>query len=133
MTFRILLADTDKGLLDRYREFLSGQGFEVATATTALDCVEQLRTFRPHVLVLEPDLPWGWGEGVIARMREEADLPLVPVILLTVRRDKDGLCASRDFPIRACHVKPVSPTVLARSIEALAPDNGGPYGLATVN
>ena len=63
----------------------------MATARDGLACVAQLREFRPAVLVLDPALPWGWGDGVLARMREEADIPTVPVILLFTRPGPEGL------------------------------------------
>jgi CheY-like chemotaxis protein len=78
---RVLLADHDPSLRSLYSRGLPLLGFEVATAASGLDCVAMLRSFRPDVLVLEPDLLWGQGEGVLARMREDADVPSVPVLL----------------------------------------------------
>ena len=63
-------------------------GFQVATATTGLECVERLRNWQPDVLVLEPSIPWGWGDGILAMMHEEPDIPVVPVIVLTYGHDR---------------------------------------------
>jgi CheY-like chemotaxis protein len=63
MSVRLLLADAEPGLTEIYRRALAGNGFEVATAHTSLDCLVRLRTFRPDVLVLDPELPWGQGQG----------------------------------------------------------------------
>jgi DNA-binding response OmpR family regulator len=78
---RVLLADHESSLRTLYVNALPMYGFEVATAASGLDCVALLRSFRPDVLVLEPDLPWGQGEGVLARMREDAEVPSVPFLL----------------------------------------------------
>jgi DNA-binding response OmpR family regulator len=75
---RVLLADPDESLLAAYRGYLSQDGFEVALATNGLDCLAELRRFQPDVLVMEPALPWGWGDGVLARMRERDDVPWFP-------------------------------------------------------
>src|SRR5207244_249871 len=87
---QVLLADRDEELLATYREFLLRDGFDVVTATDALDCVAKLRVFAPDVLVLDPALPWGQGEGVLAMMYEDPGVPLVPVVVLTDMEDPLG-------------------------------------------
>jgi len=82
---RILVADTETVVLKRYQECLAEHGFKVAIATNGLDCVAQMRCFRPHLLVLDPWLPWGGGEGGLAMMYEDPQVPLVPVIAMSGR------------------------------------------------
>jgi DNA-binding response OmpR family regulator len=128
---RILLADADEHLLDCYREFLSRNGFEVAVATSGLDCVAKLRSFGPDILVLEPDLPWGQGEGVLALMREEVDTPAVPVLVLSARREPPGTSPGDTYPVREHQTKPLAPDELANSIRRLfeqTPPRGGFFG-----
>ena len=79
---RVLIADSDESLLACCREYLSQHGLEVATATSGLDCVAQLRTFVPDALVLEPELLWGGADGVLAVMEEDPTVPRVPVLVL---------------------------------------------------
>ena len=67
---RVLMADPDESLQPVYREPLLQEGFELATAASGLECVARLRERVPDVLVLEPQLPWGGGEGVLAMMGE---------------------------------------------------------------
>ena len=38
------------------------------------------------VLVMDPSLPWGGGDGVLAMMYEDPGIPVVPVIVLTDAR-----------------------------------------------
>lgn len=112
MRRRVLIADPDTRLLHEYEDHLTRNGFRVATASTGLECVAQLRRFTPDVLILEPDLPWGWGEGVLAMMYEEADVPLVPVMALTWRETPKGRCCVGVFPVGAYHLKPAAPDQL---------------------
>src|SRR5947209_6472565 len=117
---RVLIAAPEETLLASYRDFLSQDGFEVATARDGLACVAQLREFRPAVLVLDPALPWGWGDGVLARMREEADIPTVPVILLFTRPGPDGLHDRLAGVPPSRHLKaPPLPSLLAAMIRRL--------------
>ncbi len=116
---RVLLADTDKALLASYRDCLSRNGFLVATATSGLECVAQLRKFAPELVVLNPDIPWGSGDGVLACMHEDADVPLVPVVVLADHYGDDNLYPVGVFPVRAYYSKPLPPSVLAESIRRL--------------
>lgn len=116
---RVLLADTDGYLLASYREALVERGFDVATACDALDCLEQLRTFRPQLLVLEPTIPWGGGDGVLSLMHEAADVPLVPVLVVTRGCDSGLLYRLARFRLHGYHLKPVSAKRLAARIDAI--------------
>jgi len=116
---RVLLADPDLSLLDIYREFLLRDGFDVVTATDGLDCVAKMRSFLPEVLVLEPELPWGRGDGVLAQMYEDPAVPLIPVMVLTGQQDPDGRYGVGIFPVSSYHVKPLTPNRLAESLRRL--------------
>jgi DNA-binding response OmpR family regulator len=116
-SWKILLADPDEMLLDEYEHFLCQACFNVATAKSGLECVAKLRSFVPDVLVLEPDLPWGRGEGVLARMHEDLDVPRVPVLVLADRLDAERLRCMDDFQVSAYYVKPLSPLELSQCIQ----------------
>ena len=77
---RVLMADPDESLHPVYRVPLLQEGFEVAAASSGLECVARLRERAPDILVLEPQLPWGGGEGVLAMMGEVPQLAAVPVV-----------------------------------------------------
>ena len=119
MSMRVLIADADEYLLDNYREYLEQRGFEVATATTGLECVERLRDCRPDVLVLEPSIPWGWGDGVLAMMHEDRDIPLIPVIVLTHGYDRGLLYRLAPYRIDDYQTKPLSAKRLTQRIQVV--------------
>ena len=48
-----------------YREPLLREGFELATASSGLEGLDLLRQRAPDVLVFDPQLPWGGGDGVL--------------------------------------------------------------------
>src|SRR5262249_37372994 len=116
---RVLLADADEVLLGSYRHFLSRHGYTVATATSGLECVAQLRQFKPEAVVLDPDLPWGGGEGVMALMYEERDIPVVPVMILAAPDKADDPDPLGVFPASGYLVKPVAPADLAENLRHL--------------
>ncbi len=107
------MADPDESLQPLYREGLMQEGFELATASSGLECVARLRERVPDVLVLEPQLPWGGGEGVLAIMGEVPQLASVPVMVLTSCRDSRLLDAVARFPVSDYQLKPLAPDRLA--------------------
>lgn len=119
MVVRVLIADPDEYLLDHYREYLEQHGFEVVTATSGVECVEKLRECSLDVLVLEPSIPWGWGDGVLATMHEDARIPSVPVIVLTYGQDRGVLYRLAPFKVDDYQLKPIRPNQLAQRIRSL--------------
>ena len=116
---RVLIADPDESLHPVYREPLSGEGFDVVAAFSGLECVARLRERVPDVLVLEPQLPWGGGDGVLAMMGEVPQLATVPVMVLTSCRDPRLLEAVARFPVSDYQLKPLAPGRLAGRLRAI--------------
>jgi carbon storage regulator len=116
---RVLLADSERYLLDMYREHLEGRGFNVMAVTTGLECVERLRDGAPDLLVLEPSVLWGRGDGVLAMMQEDPNIPRVPVIVLTYGCDRGLLYRLAPYPIDDYQIKPLSAKRLEQRIETV--------------
>jgi DNA-binding response OmpR family regulator len=116
MSLRVLLTDGDSVQLSIYRAFLVDQRIEVRTAGDGLGCLKELRRWRPDVLVLDANLLWGSGLGVLALMREDPDVPVVPVLLLTT---DPALTAEVPGLDHAVLLKPVPVLVLAQAIHRL--------------
>jgi len=116
---RVLMADPDESLPPVYREALSREGFELVMAISGLECIARLRERVPDVLVLEPYMPWGGGDGVLAMMGDDPDLAIIPVMVLTSCRDPHVLKGVGRFPISDYHVKPLAPDRLAERLRRL--------------
>ena len=116
---RVLMADPDESLHPLYREPLLREGFEVDRALSGIECVSRLRERVPDVLVLEPQLPWGGGDGVLAVMGGDPQLATVPVMVLTSCRDPRILEAVTRFPVSDYQLKPLAPDRLAGRLRAL--------------
>jgi DNA-binding response OmpR family regulator len=113
------MADPDESIHPVYRGPLAQEGFEVAPALSGLECVARLRECVPDVLVLDPELPWGGGEGVLAIMGEVPQLAAVPVMVLTSCRDFRLLEAVARFPVCDYQLKPLAPDQLAKRLRAI--------------
>ena len=115
---RVLVADPDESLLAGYRECF-WEDFDLVTATNGVECLARLRERTPDVLVLEPDLPWGGGDGVLAVMRQVFQLAHVPVMIVTASRDVSVLKGVAPFRISDYCVKPLAAGELATRIRTL--------------
>lgn len=121
-TLRVLIADADHDLLLSYQESLGERGFNVDTATSGLECVSHLRRYPPHVLILDPSILWGGGDGVLALMREENDVPAVPVLVHASPHD-GAMSTDLVFPVSARVSKPLPPERMASVVRQLANNN----------
>src|SRR5947209_8489515 len=79
----VLVTDADPELTHLFRQFLIEKGYAVETASGGLECLDRLRRNSPDVLVLDRELPWGGGDGVLARLREDGPVPPPAVVLTT--------------------------------------------------
>lgn len=116
---RVLLVDPDESLQTVYLDPLAQEGFELRTANSGLECVAQLRQREPDLLVLEPQLPWGGGDGVLAIMGEAPRLASVPVMVLTACHDPEVLNRVARFPVSDYQLKPLAPYRLAEKLRRL--------------
>jgi two-component system OmpR family response regulator len=81
--FRILVVDDEPNIVDVISMALRYQGFQVASAETGAEALSQVKSFRPHLMVLDVMLPDLEGFEVAERLG--AQRAEVPIIFLTAR------------------------------------------------
>jgi DNA-binding response OmpR family regulator len=115
MNALLLLAESDTDLAEIYRKFLTRHGYVVEIASDGLECLAKLRCLLPDVLILDAEILWGGGDGVLACLREEGP-DGIPVILTgTVASDcLRGRYGS--LPGVQCLEKPFPLSVLLASV-----------------
>lgn len=97
---QILIVDDDLGTTEGFRCILSLEGFDVRTALTARDGIEQVRRLRPDLLLLDLHLPDMTGLDVLRSLRDASiDVPCVMMTALgSVRETADAFkLGVRDF------------------------------------
>jgi CheY-like chemotaxis protein len=77
----VLFADADRELCEIYGGLLASYDYQVEVAGNGVECMTKLRQLLPDLLILDLDLPWSSGDGVLAVMREDPRLALIPVVL----------------------------------------------------
>jgi DNA-binding response OmpR family regulator len=102
---RILFAESDKALCELLEFFFRRHDFETEVAGSGLQCLSQLRASTSDVLVLDLELLWGGGDGILARLREDVHKP-VPVVLTTWQQSPQALIDWVIPPVVHCLRKP---------------------------
>lgn len=113
---KLLLATGDKPLSRTLIVFFENCDYQVETAGDGLECLTKLRKYLPSVLVLDLELLWGGGAGVLARMREDPTLSMIPVMLVAPR-DGDGVSHQAVPPVVGCMHKPLRVLELIRQVQ----------------
>lgn len=106
MFSRVLVADSDKSLADLYALCLRRQGYDVHFAHNGVECWARLQEVRPAALLLEWELPWGGGDGVVSRLREDWPWPEPLVVLTTTAELSPDDFERANLPVNSCLRKP---------------------------
>lgn len=124
MSLTLLIADADAELCELYEMFLTKNGYDVETASDGLDCLRKLRLKMPAALVLDLELRWGGGDGVLDWVRQERSTHGIPVILTATAGRAADFAEFVGSPVVDCLHKPFAPTVLLESVRSAVARNG---------
>jgi two-component system response regulator AtoC len=127
----LLIAEGDTELRELYGKFLAERSYNVATAADGLECLEKLRRLRPEVLVLDRDLRWGGGDGVLACLREGGAVSSVAVVLTTTAGPLPDVVEDIEPPVVRFLHKPFPLMTLLETVRAAVARKGaaGPFHL----
>jgi two-component system phosphate regulon response regulator PhoB len=116
---RVLVVDDEPDIVALCAYHLAKAGYRVVTAATGTDALEQARTQRPALVVLDLMLPAMSGYEVLQQLRSDDALKQMPVLLLTARREEadriQGLTLGADDYL----TKPFSPQELVLRVGAI--------------
>ncbi|CAN5347257.1 diguanylate cyclase [soil metagenome] len=97
---RILVVDDNEDNIEIIDARLSSRGYEVGRATNGEEALEQVQALQPHLILCDVMMPVMDGYEVSRRVKNDASLPYIPIILVTARdstEDKvEGLDAGAD-------------------------------------
>jgi len=117
--FRALIIDDDPDLLMLVRRTLEfTAGWEVTTAASGAAGIDLARATPPQVILVDVMMPEMDGYEVCRRLKGDPATAAVPVVLLTARRDLNGLKLA-DSGAAGVLLKPFEPAELARQVRAL--------------
>jgi DNA-binding response OmpR family regulator len=115
MSTRILIVDDDAQIRASLRKALRAEGYEVILAADGQEGIEQFLANPIHLLLLDLNLPVKRGWDTFERLTSIN--PLVPIVIITGRRDQRDLAAAAG--VGALFEKPFDVPMLLASIKEL--------------
>ncbi len=113
---RVLIVEDDGAILTILDEAVRQEGYEVQTTTSALEAMERVKTFQPHIVLTDNDMPEKTGIEMLRELRRLKNY--VTVIFISGRTDTqfvvDALKTGADDYIR----KPFRMNELLARVEA---------------
>jgi DNA-binding response OmpR family regulator len=114
--FRVLVVDDEPRILKFLKIRLKASGYEVLTADSGLEALEQVQAQEPDLLVLDVVMPGMDGFETLKQVRA---LSSVPVIILSAKEANTDKVRGLELGADDYLAKPFSPDELVARIEAL--------------
>lgn len=123
---KILIADDDQDLRESLQTILEGQEYTVITAANKTEGMEQIKTEKPDLAILDVMMTtWHDGFEMSRELKKDPQFKDMPILMLTGVKEQTGI----DFkstagdptwcPVDGFLEKPVRPDVLLAEIERL--------------
>jgi two-component system alkaline phosphatase synthesis response regulator PhoP len=112
----ILVVDDEPKIVKQARDYLERSGYRVIGASDGKTALTSARTERPHLIVLDLNLPEMDGLDVCRALRRESD---VPIIMLTARVDETDRLIGLELGADDYITKPFSPRELVARVRAV--------------
>ncbi len=132
--YPILVVDDEKRMVRFIRLNLEHDGFQVISAYTGKEAIEQVRNALPSLVLLDVMLPDIDGFQVLKTIREFSS---VPVIMLTAKGEEDDRVRGLEMGADDYVTKPFSPRELVSRVRAvlrrIEATEGGPHSVIEVD
>ena len=114
----ILVADDDELLAALVQFKLEAAGHNVVVAEDGAVALEAAERERPDLIVLDAMMPIMTGSEVLTRLKVDSGLAMIPVIMLTARRNQEDVAAALQSGAADYLTKPFNPEELLVRVEA---------------
>ncbi len=120
--FRILVVDDIEDNLFLLRTVLETEGYEVETADNGGSALSKVENAPPDLILMDVMMPDMNGYEVTKRIRQNPDLPLMPILIVTAY---DSLQTSRGLALEPSNFirKPIEFDQLLTKVAALLEAN----------
>jgi DNA-binding response OmpR family regulator len=115
----VLVADDDEDILLLIRMVLERDGHEVIVTRDGAEAVAAALERRPDLALIDVAMPELDGLEVLRRLRADASMINMPVVLLSARVQEDDVKHGYDSGANAYVQKPFSPRELSEQVSDL--------------
>jgi CheY-like chemotaxis protein len=79
----IMVADDDANVVAIYKDYLESRGHQVVTVPDGMQAAEKAQDWRPHLIVLDVQMPGAYGTTVYEMLQRNAATAGLPVIFIS--------------------------------------------------
>lgn len=117
---KIMIVEDEQGIRDILISILKDEGFDVVALEDGMRVLEELKTHRPSILLLDQILPGKSGVEVVKELRATQEFRWLPIIMVTGLSGEDDKVAALELGADDYVTKPFYPKELAARIKSLA-------------
>lgn len=115
---RVLIVDDEAGIRELCRVNLVLSGYEVVEAADGFQALEQARSAKPDVILLDVLMPGMSGWEVLSALRADEATADIPVVMLTALNSEDDQIRGWEGGVVDYLTKPFNPLSLADWVAA---------------
>jgi two-component system alkaline phosphatase synthesis response regulator PhoP len=115
----VLVVDDEEDLLSLLEYNLEKEGFEAVLARDGVEGIDRARECDPDLIILDIMMPNMDGIEACRRLRQDAHLRTIPIMMLTARNEEEDQVQGLDVGADIYLGKPVSVSVILSQAKAL--------------
>ena len=116
---RILIADDNPMNVDVFQTRLAAHGYEILVAHDGEEALALAQAERPDLILLDVMMPKMDGIEVCRRIRADATLPFIPIVMVTAKSDTKDIVAGLEAGGDEYLTKPVDQAALVARVKSM--------------
>lgn len=116
---KILIVEDEHDIAQLVRHYLEKEGFHPNIATTGLEALNLAASEHPDLVILDLMLPQMDGLEVCKALRHKPETALLPIIILTAKREESDTVVGLELGADDYVTKPFSPKTLVARVKSL--------------
>ena len=116
---KILIVEDEPDIAQLVRHYLEKEGFHPNIAKTGLEALNLAASEHPDLVILDLMLPQMDGLEVCKALRHKPETALLPIIMLTAKREESDTVVGLELGADDYVTKPFSPKTLVARIKSL--------------
>jgi len=109
---KLLVVDDEPDIVELLSASLKYHGYEVATANSGRQAMEEARRFRPDMILLDVMMPELDGPATLEALRERDETRTIPVLFMTAKAQAGELSRYAALGVAGVIPKPFDPMTL---------------------
>lgn len=116
---KILVVDDDESVVFVVKRILEGAGHDVTTALSGEEALEVVAKEIPDLITLDIMMPGIDGFETLAKLKQDAKVFRVPVIMISVKNDEADIVRGIHLGATDYFTKPYNETILLAKVKAI--------------